>query len=58
MNQTSLQAAAEEATLKWKEIPPLIEASYDMLMTNEDFWVYPSHYAFKKVSGWHLLGTA
>ena len=58
MIQSPLQAAAEKATLKWKDFNPLIQDSYDMLMTSEDFWEYPGHYTFNRVPGWHLLGSA
>ena len=58
MNQTPLQTAAQAATIKWKDYPPLVQASYDTLMTNEDFWEYPGHYTFTRVPGWHLLGSA
>ena len=52
---TELAAYADEV---WEQLSPPVNAAYEKLMENEEFWEYPTHSHFFRAAGWAQLAHA
>ena len=58
MERITLEKNIKLINDRWNQLDHLVVASYDQIMTNEDFWDCDGHKTFRKITGWHQLGHA